>query len=30
VHVPRWRPESPEDADHHEEAAIYGVVARKR
>jgi S-adenosyl methyltransferase len=30
VLVPRWRPESPEDADHHEEAAIYGVVARKR
>ncbi|GAA3436496.1 SAM-dependent methyltransferase [Kutzneria kofuensis] len=30
VHVPSWRPESPEDADHHEEAAIYGVVARKR
>ena len=30
VHVPRWRPESPEDADHPEEAAIYGVVARKR
>ena len=29
VHVPRWRPESPEDADHPEEAAIYGVVARK-
>ena len=30
VHVPRWRPESPEDADHPEEAAIYGVLARKR
>jgi hypothetical protein len=29
VHVPRWRPEFPEDADHTEEAAIYGVVARK-
>ena len=29
VHVPRWRPEFPEDADHDEEAAIYGVVARK-
>jgi hypothetical protein len=29
VHVPRWRPESPEDVDHPEEAAIYGVVARK-
>jgi hypothetical protein len=30
VPVPRWRPEFPEDADHHEEAAMYGVVARKR
>jgi hypothetical protein len=30
VHVPTWRPEFPEDADHPEEAAIYGVVARKR
>jgi hypothetical protein len=29
VLVPRWRPESPEDADHPEEAALYGVVARK-
>ena len=30
VPVPRWRPEFPEDADHPEEAAMYGVVARKR
>ena len=30
VQVPNWRPEFPEDADHPEEAAIYGVVARKR
>ena len=29
VYVPAWRPDSPEDGEYPEEAAIYGVVARK-
>jgi S-adenosyl methyltransferase len=29
VYVPMWRPDCPEDSQYPEEAAIYGVVARK-